>query len=222
MNITSVSTSRWDGNEHAVLLSCVYRRTNQQKEKPCRASFFEGEKYTYREFVTSMTGKAHKVIEEYDKRADSENLIGEAKREGLAAIVSNKFMTNYAYFQIVMLSYNIWRSFKMLAGHSQLLEQQQQQAEGSKVEPQCAAREVIDNTIRIARLKLLFIAAKITGHSNTYEVKYSEHDSRVSGLFRFMGYLDERIRQVRPWLDTRRWLSRHLSALEIKQIAFSP
>ena len=108
----------------------------------------------------------------------------------------------------------------MLAGHSQL--EQERQAEGSKPYPQCAAREVIDNTIRIARLKLLFIAAKITGHSNTYEVKYSEHDSRVSGLFRFMGYLDERIRQVRPWLDTRRWLSRHLSALEIKQIAFSP
>lgn len=55
-----------------------------------------------------------KVIEEYDKRADSENLIGEAKREGLAAIVS----TNYAYFQMVMLFCNIWRSFKMLAGHS--------------------------------------------------------------------------------------------------------
>ena len=76
MNITSVSTSRWDGNEHAVLLSCVYRRTNQQKEKAVQGKLFEGEKYTYREFVTSMTGKAHKVIEEYDKRADSENLIG--------------------------------------------------------------------------------------------------------------------------------------------------
>ena len=99
-----------------------------------------------------MTGKAHKVIEEYDKRADSENLIGEAKREGLAAIVSNKFATNYAYFQIVMLSYNIWRSFKMLAGHSQL--EQERQAEGSKPYPQCAAREVIDNTIRIARLNV--------------------------------------------------------------------
>jgi len=188
--------------------------------KAVQGKLFEGEKYTYREFVTSMTGKAHKVIEEYDKRADSENLIGEAKREGLAAIVSNKFMTNYAYFQIVMLSYNIWRSFKMLAGHSQLLEQQQQ-AEGSKVEPQCAAREVIDNTIRIARLKLLFIAAKITGHSNTYEVKYSEHDSRVSGLFRFMRYLDERLQQARPWLDGRRWLPKHLSVLGIKQVAFS-
>ena len=160
------------------------------------------------------------MIDEYDKRADSENLIGEAKREGLAAIVSNKFATNYAYFQIVMLSYNIWRSFKMIAGHSQL--EQEQQVEGCKPEIPCAAREVIDNTIRIARLKLLFIAAKITGHSNTYEVKYSEHDSRVPCLFRFMGYLDERIRQVRPWLDTRRWLSRHLSVLEINQVAFSP
>ena len=110
-----------DGNEHAVLLSCVYRRTKLTEGKSRAGQAFEGEKYTYREFVTSMTGKAHKVIEEYDKRADSENLIGEAKREGLAAIVSNKFMTNYAYFQIVMLSYNIWRSFKMLAGHSQLL-----------------------------------------------------------------------------------------------------
>lgn len=122
------------------------------EEKAVQRKIFEDEKYTYREFVTNVTGKAHKVIEEYDKRADSENLIGEAKREGLAAIVSNKFATNYAYFQIVMLSYNIWRSFKMIAGHSQL--DQERQAEGSKPEIPCAAREVIDNTIRIARLNL--------------------------------------------------------------------
>ncbi|OOP57675.1 MAG: hypothetical protein AYP45_02150 [Candidatus Brocadia carolinensis] len=163
---------------------------------------------------------AHNVIEEYYKRADSENLIGEAKREGLAAIVSNKFATNYAYFQIVMLSYNIWRSFKMLARHSQL--EQERQAEERKSEPTCAAREVIDHTIRIARLKLLFIAAKITGHSNTHEVKYSRHDSRVAGLFWFMGYLDERIRQARPWLDSRRLPSRHVGVLGINQVVFSP
>jgi len=189
------------------------------EEKAVQRELFEDGKYTYREFVANKTGKAHKVIEEYDKRADSENLIGEAKREGLAAIVSNKFATNYAYFQIVMLSYNIWRSFKMLAGHSQM--ERVRQAEGRKPETPCAAREVIDNTIRIARLKLLFIAAKITGHSNTHEVKYSQHDSRVSGLFRFMECLDERLRQVRPWLDGRRWLPRHLSVLGIPQIAFS-
>ncbi len=50
------------------------------KMKP--KEIFKDEKYTYREFVTNKTGKAHKVIEEYDKRADSENLIGKAKREG--------------------------------------------------------------------------------------------------------------------------------------------
>jgi hypothetical protein len=187
--------------------------------KAVQSKLFEDEKYTYREFVTNKRGKAHKVIEEYDKRADSENLIGEAKREGLAAIVSNKFATNYAYFQIVMLSYNIWRSFKMLAGHSRL--EQMRQTEGNKPETPCAAREVIDNTIRIARLKLLFIAAKITGHSNTHEVKYSQHDSRVSCLFRFMRYLDERLRRARPWLDGKRWFSKHLSVLGIQQIAFS-
>jgi hypothetical protein len=40
--------------------------------------------------------------------------IGEAKREGLNAILSTKFQTNYAYFQIVMLAYNILRYLKMI------------------------------------------------------------------------------------------------------------
>ena len=52
-------------------------------------------------------------------------------------------------FQIVMLSYNIWRSFKMIAGHSQL--EQKRQVEGGNPEIPCAAQEAIDNTLRIAR-----------------------------------------------------------------------
>src|SRR3990172_13132163 len=82
----------------------------------------EDSKYVYRIFVTNLTKKTHQVIDEYDKRAGAENLIGEAKREGLAAIPSRKFANNYAYFQVVMLAYNIWRSFKRLANHG-LLEQ---------------------------------------------------------------------------------------------------
>jgi len=164
--------------------------------------------YVYRIFVTNLTKKAHQVIAEYDKRAGAENLIGEAKREGLAAIPSRKFANNYAYFQVVMLAYNIWRSFKMLANHS-LLEQGME----SRAEGRCAPREIIDNTIRIARLKLLFIGAKITGHSNQDEVKYSQHDSRVSGLFRFMECLDRLRKEARPWLDRPKWLCRHLAAL---------
>ena len=40
--------------------------------------------------------KAHKVIAEYDKRADVENLVGVSKREGLDAIPSSRFKNNYA------------------------------------------------------------------------------------------------------------------------------
>jgi len=61
-------------------------------------------------------------------------------------------------------------------------------------------RGIQDNTIWIARLKLLLIAAKITMHAKTNEVKYSQHDSRVPGLFRFMGYLDNLRNSQRPWL----------------------
>lgn len=171
----------------------------------------EDSKYKYRIFVTNLMKRPHKVILEYDKRADAENLIGEAKREGLAAIPSSKFANNYAYFQIVMLSYNIWRSFKMLAARD-LMEGKQQDQESRSFE-RCRSREIIDDTIRIARLKLLYIAAKITDHSNTNVVKYSQHDSRVSGLFRFMSYLDKLRNQARPWLYRPRWECRHLSAL---------
>ena len=48
--------------------------------------FFEDDNYTYRIFCTDLAGKAHDVIFEYDKRADVENLVGEAKREGLEMI----------------------------------------------------------------------------------------------------------------------------------------
>lgn len=177
-------------------------------------TLIEDAKYIYRIFVASLNKKAHKVIAEYDKRADCENLIGEAKREGLAAIPSSKFANNYAYFQIVMLAYNIWRSFKMLASHG-LMEKEGQTKE-MKPQEKCEAKEIIDNTIRIARLKLLYIAAKITSHSGSDKVKYSQHDSRVSGIFKFFKYLDKRRQEVSPWLDAKRWLCKHLSVLNLK------
>ncbi|MCP4987797.1 MAG: IS1380 family transposase [Colwellia sp.] len=182
--------------------------------KEIQCQLFEDDKYKHRIFVTSLTKKAHKVIKEYDKRADCENLIGEAKQEGLAAIPSAKFANNYAYFQIVMLSINIWRSMKMLAGRG-LLGEGENQSQGERI-------EIVDNTIRIARLKLLYIGAKITSHSGVNKVKYSQHDSRVESLFRFYRYMDKLRGQIRPWLEGRRWTCRHLKDLGIKQIAFSP
>jgi len=87
-------------------------------EGAVQIELLEDGRYTYRIFVTNRPGRPHEVIEEYDKRADCENLIGEAKREGLSAIPSGKFLNNYAYFQLVMLVYNIWRYCKIVASRA--------------------------------------------------------------------------------------------------------
>ena len=38
---------------------------------------------------------------EYDKKVNVENIVGEAKGEGLGAIPSAKFKNNYAFSQII-------------------------------------------------------------------------------------------------------------------------
>jgi hypothetical protein len=54
-----------------------------------------------------------------------------------------------------------------------------------------------DHTIRIARLKMLFVAAKIRFHGNRDEVRYSMHEQRAAGLIDFLGYLDRRRKERR-------------------------
>lgn len=164
--------------------------------KPLQCELFEDDRYTYRIFCTSLSGKPHKVIAEYDKRADVENLIGESKREGLEAIPSAKFKNNYAYFQIVMLAYNIWRYFKMMAEISN--------QSGPSVSAHDSLKGLKDNLIRIARLKLLLIGAKVVYHS-TDKVKYSNMDSRTPGLMHFFNYLDKARSKARPWLKGNLW-----------------
>ncbi len=97
----------------------------------------------------------------------------------------------------------------MLACHG-ALEQKGDSKENA--DQKCKTREIVDNTIRIARLKLLFISSRITDHSDAKKVKYTRHDSRVSGFFRFLEYLDKSRKQLRLWLDSNRWRCRHLSA----------
>ena len=168
-------------------------------EKPLQCELFEDARYTYRIFCTSLNRKPHKVIAQYDKRADVENLVGESKREGLEAIPSAKFKNNYAYFQIVMLAYNLWRYFKMMAQISNRNEES---------DPSDSAHDSLkglkDNLIRIARLKLLLIGAKVVFHS-TDKVKYSIADSRTPGLMHFLNYLDKARSKIRPWVEGALW-----------------
>ena len=163
----------------------IHKRSKTKSENT-QLQLWEDDEYTYRTFATDLKGRPHSIIHEYDKRADVENLIGEAKREGLAAIPSTKFKNNYAYFQIVMLTYNIWRYFKMVA----------EVALGSKPSHNENKKNKIatytELLIRTARLKLLMIGAKIVFHANRYEVKYSIYDTRVVELFRFYNTLDQK------------------------------
>jgi len=153
----------------------VAQRIPKEREKapsePVQFELFEDDRYKYRIFVTSQPWRAHKVVQDYDGRAGAENLIGEANREGLAAIPGKKFQSNKAYFQIVMLSYNLWR---YMVGFADLHEREQKS----------------QNTIHVSRLKLLFLAAKVIGGSNRVRVKYSLHLSGRDRLDRLMNNLD--------------------------------
>ena len=163
--------------------------------QPVQCELFEDDRYTYRIFCTSLSGQAHKVIGKYDKRADVENLVGEAKREGLDAIPSGKFKSNYAFFQIVMLAYNIWRYMKIMAHQS--IETSGSQMQG-----------IMANTIRIARLKLLFIAAKAVKYGNRDTVKYSIHDTRTPAMMRLLEFFDQKRSEARSWEKNTPWSQR--------------
>jgi len=181
----------------------VMRIPKDKTKKPGQATqctLFEDEGYIYRIFCTNLCGPAHKIIATYDKRADVENLIGEAKREGLEAIPSAKFKTNYAFFQIVMLAYNIWRYLKMIAQHS-IGDDKYGKADQSAVRLQ----GIMNNTIPIARLKLLFIAAKVVKESNRHKVKYSIADARTQAMLNFLNFLDTKRSKVRPWQVNSTW-----------------
>ena len=54
------------------------------------------------------------------------------------------------------------------------------------------------NTVRIARLRLLMIAAKVVTDSNKDKVRYSVQDSRTPALMSFLKYLDKKRSQPRP------------------------
>jgi hypothetical protein len=167
----------------------------RQSKQPHQCVLFEDDRYTYRVFCTNLAGTAHRLIDEYDKRADVENLVGEAKREGLDMIPSAKFKSNYAFFQIVMLAYNIWRYMKMLAHQS---------VSGAVIKG-AAIKDIVANTVRIARLKLLFIAAKVIKDGNRDKVKYSVHDARTPEMLSFLRGLDKRRSQTKPWIEPGCW-----------------
>jgi hypothetical protein len=79
---------------------------------------------------------------------------GQTRRPGHDPISQVK--KNYAFFQIVILAYNIWRYMKMIAKQSVSDDRSHSTATDGSV-----LTGIMNNTARIARLKLLIIAAKV-------------------------------------------------------------
>jgi hypothetical protein len=127
---------------------------------------FETSRYKYRVFVTDWNDPVCFVVWFYNQRGGSENLIKEANNDaGLAAHPSGRFDVNSNHFQLAMLAYNL-NCWLMLFNR----------------EPQSDAAELRHTTLATARLRFLFVAAKIWRHAGRTGVSYSDHYEE-KGLF---------------------------------------
>ena len=137
---------------------------------------FDTPEYTYRVFVTNMTDAICLLAWFYNQRAGAENLIKEANNDaGLAAHPSARWIMNCNCFQLVMLAYNL-NCWLMLFNRE----------EDAKVDT------LQHTTLATARLRFLFLAAKIWRHAGRVGVSYSDHYEE-QGIF---GRLMDRLRGI--------------------------
>ena len=127
---------------------------------------FDSPQYTYRVFVTNLDRSIDLLVWFYNQRAGAENLIKEANNDaGLAAHPSARWATNCVHFQLVMLAYNL-NCWLLLF----------QREEGVRVD------NLEHTRLATARLRFLFVAAKIWKHSGRVGISYSDQYAE-RGLF---------------------------------------
>ena len=139
---------------------------------------FETSHYKYRVFVTDMRDPISFVVWFYSQRGGAENLIKEANNDaGLSAHPSGRFDVNGNHFQLAMLAYNL-NCWLMLFNR----------------EPQADATARQHTTLATARLRFLFVAAKIWRHAGRVGISYSDQYAE-RGLFQ---RLMDRLRNIAP------------------------
>jgi len=150
----------------------------EEDEKPEQYQLFDTPEYIYRVFVTDMDKALDLLVWFYNQRAGAENLIKEANNDaGLAAHPSNRWMMNANWFQIVMLAYNLncWL---------QLFHR----------EDTATVETIKHTTLATARLRFLFLAARIWRHAGRVGVSYSDHYQEKNTFQRLMS----RLRSIGP------------------------
>ena len=145
---------------------------------PEQYQLFDTPEYTYRVFVTNLDAPIDVVVGFYRERAGAENLIKEANNDaGLAAHPSARWAMNCVHFQLAMLAYNL-NCWLMLFNR----------------EEQSRTGELQHITLATARLRFLFLAAKIVRHAGAVVVRYSDHYAEKGT----MGRLMDRLRAIVP------------------------
>jgi hypothetical protein len=157
----------WEKAHRFIALRYEKKPRPRPADEPEQYQLFDTPEYSYRVFVTSMADGIAPLAWFYRQRASAENLIKEANNDaGLAAYPSRRWTMNCNHFQLAMLAYNLncW----LMLFHRE---------EQAKVET------LKHTTLATARLRFLFLAAKIWRHAGRVGVSYSDHYAE-QGIFR--------------------------------------
>ena len=156
-------------------LALRYEKPAESKdaEQPEQYQLFDTPEYTYRVFVTDMSGSLDTLVWFYNQRAGAENLIKEANNDaGLAAHPSNRWIMNANWFQIAMLAYNLNCWLQLFSR-----------------EENVTVETIKHTTLATARLRFLFLAARIWRHAGRVGVSYSDHYQEQGAFQKLMGRL---------------------------------
>lgn len=141
--------------------------------RPEQYQLFDTPSYSYRVFVTNMDMAIDALVGFYRQRGGAENLIKEANNDaGLTAYPSIRWAMNCIHFQLAMLAYNLncW----LLLFHR---------------EETATTGDMRHTTLATARLRFLFLAAKIWRHAGRVGVSYSDHYAEQGVFQRLMDRL---------------------------------
>jgi hypothetical protein len=148
----------WSKAYRFIALRYQKQKEARAAEKPEQYQLFDTPEYSYRVFVTNISGGVAMLTWFYNQRAGAENLIKEAKNDaGMADHPSGRWAMNCVYFQFAMLAYNL-NCWLMLFNR----------------EEQTTVETLGHTTLATARLKFLFLAARIWSHAGRVGVSYSE------------------------------------------------
>jgi hypothetical protein len=157
----------WAKAYRFIALRYVKKPKPRETGEPEQYQLFDTPEYSYRVFVTNLKDPVDLLVWFYSQRGGAENLIKEANNDaGLAAHPSGRWMMNCNHFQLAMLAYNL-NCWLMLFNRE----------EEAKVET------LKHTTLATARLRFLFLAAKIWRHAGRVGVSYSDHYAE-QGIFR--------------------------------------